>query len=196
MSIRATGGVGYLPLNEWTDFARAGADNYRKERFGAYWDIGIFCSFARRHAVGLTVGGIGITAYDSGSVAPYYSYRTQWDFKTAPVTLVYEFYFSRSNCRFTPFIGAGVSYLITDLEVTHKSIGEPYGLETSVVTGDGEGYGFQGYLGLRSQITPSFFLVSRMRGQYADGWGFTRKKGDVKIEFTGADIALGLECRF
>ncbi len=40
------------------------------------------------------------------------------------------------------------------------------------------------------------YLVSRLRGRYANGMGLTDKEGDIKVEFTGIDFTFGVGWRF
>jgi hypothetical protein len=61
---------------------------------------------------------------------------------------------------------------------------------------EGEGYGLHAYLGVQAKLTEHLFMVSRLRGRYADGMAFTDKKGEIKVDFTGVDFTLGLGWRF
>jgi len=95
----------------------------------------------------------------------------------------------------SPFFGAGVSYFISKLEFKSFAVYDPFffGLFNEQGAREGKGYGFHVYLGLQSQITQHLHFISRLRGRYADGMGFTDKKGSIKVEFTGIDITLGID---
>jgi len=192
ISLRGTAGVGYLPLKAWGDFVDDGTSDYRKERFGSYWDVGVVYRITERHSVALIVGGIEISASDLRTNSSY-SVDTEWDFRTNPISLSYEFRPTKLNRQFSPFIGMGASYLLSEIEYQFEWFGEPYRYDTGGGKRNGEGYGIHAYIGLQSQITPHVYFISRLRGRYADGLGFTQKKGDIKVEFTGIDITLGID---
>jgi hypothetical protein len=193
---RATAGVGYLPLKDWRDFIRSvDAGEYRQERFGSYWEFGVGYNLSERHIMILTVGGIGTHASTHDTFPNESSIDVALDFKTSPISLSYEFYLTKSDRQVSPIIGVGFAYLISELNAKSIWIGPPYGEDISYYERNGEGYGVHLYLALEAEINPHIHLVSRLRGSYADGMAFTDKKGDIKIEFTGIDIAMGISWR-
>ena len=200
-SLRTIIGTGYLPLKDWGDFwGEIQSSYYQKDRFGSYWDIGLGYNITEKHALALTVGGISTSAsltgamfLDLGGDVIGVTHVAEWDFTTTPLSLSYEFYPAGAHQKNSPFFGAGFSYLISELEarslLIYKSV---IGELTQEYTRNGKGYGFHAYLGLQSQITQHLHFISRLRGRYADGMGFTDKKGSIKVEFTGIDITLGI----
>jgi len=99
-SLRANIGTGYLPLKAWGDFVDDGTSDYRKERFGSYWDMGICYHLNERHALVFCIGGIRTSAsmsnvmiYGSpGDTTGVAIYVAEWDFKATPLDLSYEFH--------------------------------------------------------------------------------------------------------
>lgn len=203
ISIRGSIGTGYLPLSDWGDFFGQGeSSHYVKDRFGSYWEVGIAYHITEKHVMAFTVGGIKTSAsllevmmifYLDGDTTGFAAHVAEWDFRTTPLNLSYEFYPVELHRKNSPFFGVGVSYLLSELEA--KAFGyfdSPFREWTQQGTRDGKGYGFHVYLGLQSQITPHVYFISRLRGQYADGMGFTDKKGNIKVEFTGIDLTFGV----
>jgi len=196
-SLRGMAGIGYLPMDAWGDFFSSASDNYHKDRFGLYWDVGVVYCITERHSIALTVGIIEISAscHERNS---FFSSAIEWDHRTIPIGLSYEYYLTSLNRWFSPFTGftgLGVSYLLSEVESRSVFVEPLYGRTTEQGKRTGEGYGFHAYFGIQSQLTPHVHFISRLRGRYADGMGFTDNKGDIKVEFTGIDLMLGLGWR-
>jgi hypothetical protein len=206
-SIRANIGTGYLPLKDLSDFwGDVQSSYYQKDRFGSYWDVSICYNLNEKHSLLFSIGGIKISASMS-SIIIYGSlddttgvgvYVAEWDINASPLSFSYEFHPVGVNNTNSLFFGAGISYFISKEEYKLFAVYDPlyFGLFNEQGAREGKGYGVHGYVGLRSQITPHLYFISRLRGQYADGMGFTDKKGDIKVEFTGVDLTFGVGCAF
>lgn len=203
ISIKGSIGTGYLPLSDWGDFCGdIQSGYYQKDRFGSYWEAGICYHLNERHALVFCIGGIRTSASMS-SVMIYGSpsdttgvavYVAEWDFNASPLSLSYQFHPLGVNNTNSPFFGAGISYFISKLEFKSFAVYDPlfFGLFNEQGSREGKGYGVHAYLGLQAEITPHVHFISRLRGQYADGMGFTDKKGNIKVEFTGIDLTFGV----
>lgn len=133
ISLRGTAGVGYVPLKAWGELVDDGWGDYRKERFGSYWDIGVVYGITERHSVVLTVGGIQTSASNRISGSSYTSI-IEWDFRTTPIGVTYEFRPTSQSRSFFPFVGVGTSYLITEIKAKSTWTGPPYGQEIGIVS--------------------------------------------------------------
>lgn len=206
ISIRGSTGAGYLPLRDWENFCEdIQLSHFSKDRFGSYRNLDIDYHVTEKHIIALTVEDIrtcvslfGVEVFTTVTdTIGYASYITEWNFKTTPLGLSYEFHPTGLHRRISPFLGIGISYFISEVKATffeiHNSLFEK---QTQEDTRNGKGYGFHVYIGLQSQIMQHLYLVSRLRGRYADGMGFTDKEGDIKVEFTGIDFTLGVGWRF
>ena len=206
ISIRSSCGVGYLPLHDWESyFGEIQLSHFNKDRFGSYWDFDIVYYIAGKHSIAFNIEDIrtsaslfGFIVFTSGTdTIGYASTVFEWSFKTTPLGLSYEFYPTGLHGKISPFFGIGVSYFISEVKV--KSF-EIYNTLFEGPTGEdtryGKGYGFYTYIGLQSQVMQHLYLVSRLRGRYSNGMGFTDKEGDIKVEFTGIDFTFGVGWRF
>ncbi len=206
ISVRGSTGAGYLPLKDWENFSGdIQLSHFTKDRFGSYWGLDIDYRITENHIIALTVEDIKTSASLFGvavfttiyDTIGYASYVIDWNFKATPLGISYEFYPTGLRRKISPFLGIGISYFISEVKATffeiHNSLFEK---QTQEGTRDGKGYGFHAYIGLQSQIMQQLYLVSRLRGRYANGMGLTDKEGDIKVEFTGIDFTFGVGWRF
>jgi outer membrane protein W len=207
ISVSISGGAGYLPLKDWEDFATSiSSSHFEKDKFGSYLDLRAVYHLTDRHAVALNVESINTSASlyhamaltgPTGDTSGYASSVIKWDFSAIPVGLSYEFHPMRSDESTSPFLGFGVSYFFSEVEYKSWFLHDGFfGDLGSKGARDGEGYGVHAYAGVQCQLTEQLLVVSRLRGRYADGMGFTDEEGAVKVEFTGVDFTLGLGWRF
>lgn len=207
ISISLSGGAGYLPLNDWEDFATSiSSSHFEKDKFGTYSELRVAYHLAGKHAIALNVESINISASAHianaltgpfGDTSGYASSVIEWDFSAVPIGLSYEFRPTGSEESVTPFLGAGASYFFSKLEFKSYFLHDGRFADlSSEGTRDGEGYGLHLYVGVQSEVTKHFFIISRLRGRYSDGMAFTDEEEDVKVEFTGFDFTLGFGWRF
>ncbi len=207
ISISLSGGAGYLPLNDWEDFAtNISSSHFEKDKFGTYSELRVAYHLAGKHAIAPNVENINTSAFlhiadaltgPFGDTSGYASSVIEWDFSAVPVGLSYEFYPIGWEEKVTPFLGAGASYFFSKLEFKSYFLhdGRFADLSSEGVR-DGEGYGLHLYVGVQSRLTEHLLIFSRLRGRYSDGMVFTDKQEAVKVEFTGFDLTLGLGWRF
>jgi len=206
ISIRGNTGVGYLPLKDWENFSgEIGLSHFSKNRFGSYRGIDIDYHIAEKHSIVLTLEDIRTSASLFGveifttvtDTIGYASYVIDWNFKTTPIELSYEFYPTGLRRKVSPFFGIGISYFISEVKAKYFEIyNSLFEKQTQEDTRDGKGYGFHIYVGLQSQIMQHLYLISCLKGRYANGMGFTDKESDIKVEFTGVDFTFGAGWRF
>ena len=206
VSVTVSGGAGYLPLKDWKDFAADILPSYYdQDKFGSYLDFRLSYNFTNKHSIVLNVediktfaslSSVEILTNELGDTTGFGFSVTEWEFSAIPIGLSYEFHPMRSEEKVSPFIGAGASYFFSEVRGKLFHLYNSPFKNTLKGTRDGKGYGVHVYVGVQSQLTEHLIVVSRLRGQYADGMAFTDKKGDIKVEFTGVDFTLGLGWRF
>ncbi len=150
--------------------------------------------------------GIGEAPEFTDSVLAVY----EWDFEAIPVGLSYEFYPRSTGGKLSPFVGIGGSFFFSRVRYKRDAAYEPdpypglhLGLNEEPMTPPnkrddrvGNGYGLHMYAGAQYRLTQRLLALFRLRGRYADGMAFTDEEHDVKVEFTGVDLTLGLGWRF
>jgi hypothetical protein len=200
-------GTGYLPLKDWKDFSsQFFGEKLEKDKLGTYLDLRLVIHLPKKLALAVDLEKINISAsqhyvdlYTSeiGQVTENVPMLVEWDFEAIPIGLSYEFYPGSIRKKIYPFLGIGASYFFSKVKARSTNLSDPPP-ENSVTTSsrDGEGYGLHVYVGSQIELTDRLLLISRLRGRYADGMAFTDKRGDIKVEFTGVDLTLGLGWRF
>ncbi len=207
ITVTASGGAGYLPLEDWKDFASSGSLSYcKRDRFGSYLDFRLAFHISEKHGLAVNLEKINVSAlrYDvmlyrseTGDITGNAPYYIKWDFEAIPIGLSYEYYPRSTKESICPFFGVGGSFLISKVKARDTFLyNSPLPDPTQRSTRDGNGYGFHVYVGLQSKLTDHLLLISRLRGRYADGMAFTDNERDVKVEFTGVDLTLGIGWRF
>jgi outer membrane protein W len=207
VSLSVSGGAGYLPLDDWKDtFSGNPSSRFREDKFGSYLDFHASYFLTNKHALALDVEHIGVSAFldeasiqtdEFGHFVGYFLTYVEWEFSATPVGLSYEFYPKGRESDVSPFLGGGLDYFFSQVkgktfvyldQITENPIQK--GSRT------GKGYGLHVYVGIESKLTDHLVVLSRFRGRYADGMGFTDKPGAIKVEFTGVDFTLGLGWMF
>jgi hypothetical protein len=198
--IGAQAGGGYLRLGELEDFWDEAGVNYDSNDQAFQWEIAGTWRFARRHAVRLSVERITtLFAVHVAAVGPFGAafLYSDLEFETIPVCIGYEFTLRRSEHRALTLAGLGVGYYVSELggeEVFYE--GDPVVAYTRHDARDGDGYGFHGYLRQTAPISDRLSLSGMLRGRWADAMAFDDNEGDIPVDFTGFDVALGLDWEF
>ncbi len=210
ISFSVSGGAGYLPLKDWKDFATSiTPSHFEQEMFGSYMDLHITYHLSKRHAVAIDVENIKTSASlhsveyiiewngSNTDTLGASSSVTDWDFRGTPIGLSYEFYPKSMDGSISPFLGAGASYLFSEVTRKQLYLYNPYQIiQFPKQTRTGQGYELHIYLGIISKLTDHLLVISRLMGRFSDGMAFTDKPGAIKVEFTGVDFTLGLGLRF
>ncbi len=184
-SVRASAGVVYLPLPDWSSFFGTLSNSwYVKNNPNLYYAASVHYSFDSTHSVYL--GGEILQSKVSMSDP---SMVVDWQFQGIPVTLGYEFRAFRFSDHFTPYVGAGVSYVISHLRA-HDNV------FNHVLMRYGNGYGVHLALGIESSLTQNLGTISQIRYRYSDGMAFSEPKDAIKVEFTGFDFSTGIAWSF
>lgn len=182
-------GAGHMPMSDWEDSWKGLGAGYDSDPLGLYWELSGTWSFADRHAARFSVGRITTSAFVVFDVVSMFTTTINWDFETFPVCLSYEFTLRSSSSALT-LLGAGAGYYISELHGTAVSRGPLVGDHG---TRSGDGYGFHGYLRQTAPISERLSLSGMVRGRWVDGMAFDDNDGDVPVEFSGFDMAIGLE---
>lgn len=207
ISVSVNGGAGYVSLEEWEDFySSISSGHFEKDKFGSFLEFRVAYHPADRHAIALNVENIKTSATLCGAMAlidpgshttGYACYVDEWDFSAIPIGLSYEFYPKGFEGKVSPFFGVGMSYFFSQAEAKSYFLNNGvFGDLSSEYIREGEGFGVHLYAGVQSRLNEHVFILSRLRGRYADGMAFTDKKGEIKVDFTGVDFTLGLGWRF
>jgi outer membrane protein W len=184
-SARASFGVAYLPLSDWSNFFGELSNSfYSKNNPNLYYSLSFHYKLNSNHSINIGTELIRSTASQSAPIA-----TVDWKFRGIPITLGYEYSAFRFNDHFTPTLGAGISYFMSEVDA-HDN------LFNHTLKRYGNGYGVHVSLGLNSQLTQTLSMFSQARYRYSDGMAFTDSKGAIKVEFTGFDFSTGLSWSF
>jgi hypothetical protein len=187
--IGAQVGAGHMPLSDWEEYSDFGA-GYEADPLGQYWEVSATWRFAPRHAARLSVERITTSAVATYEIPSLFTITVDWEFKTWPICLNYEFTLRRSDSDAYTLLGAGGGFYTSEVQGT-EVISDP--LVYVVGTRSGDGYGFHGYLRQTAPISEQLSLSGMVRGRWADGMAFDDEEGDIPVEFSGFDMAIGLE---
>lgn len=185
ISIRVAAGIVDLPLSDWSkSFGSEGNSSYplySKNNPNPYYAFSIHYDINSHNSVYIGTELLWTSASSSDSVD-----IIDWKFQGVPITVGYEYKSLTFNQYFTPVIGGGVSYFISQVVARDHFFNQ-------TLKRTGNGYGIHASLGLISQMTQSLSMITQARYRYSNGMAFSGNKGDIKVEFSGFDISIGLE---
>lgn len=186
LSIRASIGFAQLPLSSWSDFwGHVQPDSrYQQNNPNVYYAFSVHYALSEHHAINLGTELLKTTASLSFPVENTLGV-VDWHFQAVPLTLGYEYRVTSFHEHFTPVAGVGVSYFFSQLEASENML--PQTLKRT-----GKGYGVHASLGLISEMTQALSMLTQVRYRYSNGMGFTDPNNDIKVEFTGVDLSVGL----
>ena len=119
----------------------------------------------------------------------------EWKFKAVPLTLTYEYAFTRPDRRFVPVVGAGASFYVSKLSRIAGEVNGPVLVteETNVHFQKeyGMGFGAQATLGVRTNINRHLYLTTQARYRYVNGLSI-KGHHQYEGEFTVLDFAVGV----
>jgi hypothetical protein len=190
---KASFGIAHYTLPDWSDFwSGITNEKYSKNNPNMSYLFSLGYQLNERHSLALEVEYL--QAY------PFMSNPTlSWEFKAIPISIVYELRFGALSQNIIPYIGAGVSYVISEVTAISYILPVFYdGRELIEATNkrDGKGYGIHSNLGILTNISNSIFLDSHFRFRFSDGMAFTDEEGYIKVEFTGYHFNFGIGYRF
>ncbi len=201
--IGGTVGSGHYPLNEWSDFWEPfSSAHYSDERISPNWTAFLGYEIFKHHTLKLTVGHHCVQAQGTitlsgspGDPSPMATLVVEWDLSATPVGIAYEFT-PTLNDHVDLLAGVEAAYYWSRVDGTIEWAYDPDEIGPTLDnTGsrDEEGYGLTIYIGVRTPITSRVALTPMVRARYADGSDFTDHPKSPAIEFTGFDMALGVE---
>ncbi len=189
-------GAGHLRLSELEDFWDEFDVSHDTDDLAFQWEVSGTWRFAPRHAVRLSVERItSSTALHavSAPLATSFFYSDQ-NFETIPVCIGYEFTLRRSGHGALTLAGVGGGVYATKIEGDVTTYSEdPLSAGTDFESRKGNGYGFHGYLRQTAPISERLSMSGMIRGRWADGMAFDDSEGEIPVEFTDIDFAVGLE---
>ncbi|HEU4929187.1 MAG TPA: hypothetical protein VFU38_05105 [Candidatus Krumholzibacteria bacterium] len=184
-------GAGYLPMKDWEDFWDGVTEGaYQHDRLGLYTEVSLTSRLTQRHAIRFTFEWITTSAWAAVNQGEVDAHSIEWDFETFPVSASYELTLRGAEPGALTLLGVGAGYYMS--EVTGKTVGR---INPVTETRRGDGYGFHAYLRQTALIADHFSLSGMIRGRWADGMALDDNDGDVKVEFTGVDVSMGIEYR-
>jgi outer membrane protein W len=187
LSVRTSIGAAYLPLQDWSDFFSKFSYSYSKNNPNLYYSLSVHYELNSHHSINVGTELIQSTA--SIIFSRGLQETVDWKFQGIPITIGYEYSALRFNDHFTPFLGAGISYFISEVAgYSH--------LFNQTLKRYGNGYGVHVSLGLKSELTKKLNMISQLRYRYSNGMAFTDSKSDAKVEFSGFDFCTGLSWSF
>jgi len=185
ISIRVAAGIVDLPLSDWSKFFGSQGNSsyplYSQNNPNPYYALSIHYDINSHHSVYIGTELIQTSASSSDSVE-----IVDWKFQGVPITVGYEYKSLTFNQYFTPVIGGGVSYFISQVVARDHFFNQ-------TLKRTGNGYGIHASLGLISQLTQSLCMITQARYRYSNGMAFSGNRDDIKVEFSGFDISIGLE---
>ncbi|MBN1398013.1 MAG: outer membrane beta-barrel protein [Bacteroidetes bacterium] len=182
LSVRSSVGVVHLPLSDWSKFWGGPSNSfYTKNNPNLYYGISLHYAINSKHSISTGTELIKSSASLSDSLLV-----VNWKFQGIPVSIGYEYKIVTFNERFTPVVGLGCSYFISEVNVKVNGVDQNSNRR-------GKGYGIHMSLGLLSQLTESLSMITQVRYRYSDGMAFSDNKDDIKVEFSGFDFSVGLE---
>lgn len=185
ISVRASFGVVDLPLSDWSKFFNGQSNSfYVKNNPNLYYALSFHYPINTNHSISVGTELIRTSALLTDPIV-----TVDWRFHGIPITLGYEYRTMTFNERFTPVVGAGVSYFFSQVNAKDHFFNQ-----TSTRTGNG--YGIHASLGLISQLTTTLSFISQGRYRYSDGMAFSGSKNDIKVQFSGFDFSIGLAWDF
>jgi len=185
VSVRASFGVVDLPLSDWSKFFGELSNSfYVKNNPNVFYALSFHYPINSNHSINVGTELIKTTALLSDPPL-----IVDWKFQGIPITLGYEYRILTFNERFTPVVGAGISYFFSEVSAKDHFFNQ-------TLTRTGNGYGIHASLGLISQLTTTLSLISQGRYRYSDGMAFSGSKNDTKVQFSGFDISMGLAWDF
>jgi opacity protein-like surface antigen len=195
VSVRGSIGCAYLPMADWSDFfGEIVNSNYQKNNPNTYVAFSLHCTFSEHHSVNVGAEVIRSSA-SLTTTPPMFSLPgpgaivIDWKFQGIPLSVGYEYRFTPFSEHFLPLVGIGVSYVWSEVEATDHFFDRSDSRK-------GTGYGVHGSVGLVAQVTNSLGMVTQVRYRYSDGMAFSGANDDVRVEFTGLDVSIGLEWTF
>jgi hypothetical protein len=186
-----------LRLGDLEDFWDEVDINHHTDDLAFQWEISGTWRFAQRHALRLSVERIttSVAVHAAADLGPFASFLyADLEFETIPVCIGYEFALRRSEHGALTLAGLGVGYYVSELggeEVYYE--GDPVVAYSRHDTREGDGYGFHGYLRQTAPISDRLSLSGMLRGRWADAMAFDDADGDIAVDFTDFDFAVGLE---
>ena len=199
VSLGAGGGTGYMPMNEWEDFTVSGPNSdYHADDLTLYLDLFARFRLADNHAVRASYGWISRSAqwavYTESTPIPGGASTVDYEFTTMPFGFGYEYFFAGVDAGSSAYLGLGASVYFTSLEAKVRDLGTdaPPNPEQPR-TRDGQGFGVEFVVGQRAAVTEYLSIDAQVRGRWADGLMFSDDRDDVKVKFSGVDVAVFLE---
>ncbi|MBD3297480.1 MAG: hypothetical protein GF341_02415 [candidate division Zixibacteria bacterium] len=202
--IGGTVGAGHYPLSDWSDFWEEVSIHYSDERISPSWTAFIGYEILNHHTLKLTVGhhcirtqGVLTITSAPDDPSPIATLVVDWDLSATPVGVAYEFT-PRLNDHVDLLAGVEAAYYWSRVDGTVQWAYDPDELGPQLDNSgsrEEEGYGLTIYLGVRTPISDRVALTPMVRARYADASDFTDHPKSAPIEFTGYDVALGVEIR-
>lgn len=193
-SLRGSVGFVYLPMSDWSDFfGEISNSYYQKNNPNTYVALSVHCAFSEHHSVNVSAEVIRSSASVTTTPPMFLALGpvmvVDWKFQGIPLSVGYEYRCTPFSEHFIPLVGIGISCVFSEVEATDHFFDR-------TESRHGNGYGIHGSVGLIAQVTNSLGMVTQVRYRYSDGMAFSGAEDDVKVEFTGLDVSIGLEWTF
>ena len=111
-----------------------------------------------------------------------------------PVTLIYTRHFGIKSGSWSPYIGVGLSYYMTEVQVSVDYLHDPLGLEflfADLEPRKATGNGLALMAGIDIPLTARLYLNNQLRYRWADGTAYDQIES-IPASFTGYDLSIGL----
>ncbi|MCH8327139.1 MAG: outer membrane beta-barrel protein [Candidatus Marinimicrobia bacterium] len=203
--VRVAGGANYFPFQEWGDFfGKVANSRYLHTPISLSPAISIGLRLAANHSLSLEV-----EALTSTSSLPGYQLQTDetgnilgvlsvdvvnWTFSALPITLKYQYHLPGRSSIWRPYLGIGLSYYSTKVEVEKVWLYDPLNLQSAFPSLDARletGLGWIVMAGFDIPLSGTLYLGHQLRYRWADISAFNNPN-DISISFTGFDFSVGI----
>jgi hypothetical protein len=182
ISISAFGGLNYIPMRDFSQYLRSFTNSdYNKVGFSG--TLKFQYGVGSKHYFFLSSEFISTNASFSGGWV-----NVNWTFEAIPITLGYEYMFISAEMNWTPYLGAGVCYVMTTTE--DKYTGDD---GSSVERYSKNTFGFETKFGIEKKLIENLSVVSEFKYRFIGDTKLNKYTNVVETNLSGICLMLGLK---
>ena len=182
ISLSVLGGYNYIPMENFSHYLN-GFSNSDFDKFSFSGNFKLQYNLEDRHNIFLSSEFISTNASFSGGFV-----SVIWTFEAIPVTIGYEYMFKNSDTDWTPYLGLGISYVLTNTE--DKYLGDD---GTSVTNYKENTFGFETKIGIEKVLIENLFLVSEIKYRFIGDTKLNKYTNGVETNLSGVCFLIGLK---
>lgn len=182
ISMYALGGYNYIPMENFSHYLN-GFSNSDFDKFSFSGNFKLQYNIENRHNIFLSSEFISTNASFSGGFV-----SVIWTFEAIPVTIGYEYMFYNSDTDWTPYLGLGISYVLTNTE--DKYLGDD---GTSVTNYKENTFGFETKIGIEKALIENLLLVSEIKYRFIGDTKLNKYTNVVETNLSGVCFLIGVK---